>query len=92
MNIREFFDLPEDERQVLIDLHNKQKSIRNTRESIDIERRKLTTREANNQTDCDHPFAEKTYKADENEFGNLTGSGRYFYHCEDCGFRWSEKK
>ena len=87
MNIREFFDLPEEERQVLIDLHNKQKSIRNTRESIDIERRKLTTREFNNQTECQHPFTSKVFQT----FGASDG-GEYRYRCDDCGFIWYEKE
>ena len=89
---KDFFDLPNEQRQLLIDLHTKQKWIRHEKELIDIERRKAATRELNNQTDCDHPFAVETYKADENEFGNLTGGGTYHYHCEDCGLRWREKK
>lgn len=92
MNIKDFFDLPEDQRQLLIDLHTKQKGVRFKKEQIDIERRKLSTRELNNQMSCEHPFATKEYKAFENEFGNLMGSGEYRYHCEDCGKRWSEQK
>lgn len=92
MNIQEFFDMPEDQRQFVIDLHNKQKSIRMTRELIMNERAKLSTREFNNQQTCEHPFATKNYQAIENEFGNLTGGGYYRFHCEDCGFRWQEDK
>jgi transposase-like protein len=92
MNVRDFFDLPDDQREMLIEIHRKQKFVRHEREQIDIERRKLATRELNNQTSCEHPFATKEYKAHENEFGNLTGGGEYRYHCEDCGFRWSENK
>ena len=92
MNIKDFFDLPEDQRQLLIDLHTKQKGVRFEKEQIDISRRKLTTRELNNQMLCEHPFATKEYKAFENEFGNLTGGGEYRCHCEDCGFRWSDQK
>ncbi len=90
MNIRDFFDLPEEQRQILINLHNKQKMVRHEREQIDIEQRKLKTRELNNQLQCEHPFAEESYKANENEFGNLTGGGEYRYHCDDCGNRWSQ--
>lgn len=92
MDVKEFFNLPESERQFIIDLHNKQKSVRMTRELIMSERAKLATREMNNQTQCEHPFATKKYRAHENEFGNLTGGGVYTYHCEDCGFRWQEDK
>lgn len=90
MNIQDFFDLPEEQRQFIIDLHNKQKKIRYTKSVIADERRKLDTREANNQMECEHPFANKIYKAHENEFGNLTGGGWYNCHCEDCGARWQE--
>jgi hypothetical protein len=92
MNIKEFFDLPEDQRELLTQLHNKQKKIRADREFIDNERRKLATRELNLQMECEHPFATKVYKAYENEFGNLEGGGEYRYHCEDCGQRWSDAR
>ena len=92
MNIKDFFDLPEDQRQLLIDLHTKQKSVRFEKEQIDISRRKLETREINLRMSCEHPFATREYKAYENEFGNLTGGGEYRYHCDDCGNRWSENK
>lgn len=92
MNIKDFFDLPEDHRQILIDLHHSQKMVRMERENIDIERRKLATRELNLQTKCEHPFATEEYRAFENEFGNLTGGGEYRHHCEDCGFRWTTNK
>lgn len=90
MNIRDFFDLPESERQFIVDLHNKQKKVRYTKDQIADERHKLMTREANNQMQCDHPFATKEYRAHENEFGNLTGGGVYNYYCDDCGFRWQD--
>jgi hypothetical protein len=92
MNIKDFFDLPEDQRELLVELHRKQKQIRKDKEYNDQQRRMLQTREINLQTECEHPFAEKTYKAHENEFGNLTGGGVYYYHCEDCGYRWTENK
>lgn len=92
MNVQEFFELPEDQRQFIIDLHNKQKKIRYAKGIIAEERQKLTTREFNNQQECEHPFATKQYHANETEFGNYTGSGVYRYHCEDCGFRWQEDK
>lgn len=92
MNINEFFNLPEEQRELLTQLHNKQKRIRLDKERIELERRKLATRELNLQLECEHPFATKTYKAYENEFGNLTGGGEYNYHCDDCGQRWTEYK
>jgi hypothetical protein len=92
MNIQEFFDLPDDQRQMIIDLHNKQKKIRHTREQIADERQKLNNREFNNRMQCDHPFATKTYKAYENEFGNFTGGGTYTYRCEDCGNVWTDEQ
>ena len=92
MDIKEFFDLPHDQRELLVDLHRKQKLIRMTRGQIEDARRRCDTQEFNNQQECQHPFAEKKYQAHENEFGNLTGGGYYRYHCEDCGARWQEDK
>lgn len=92
MDVRMFFDLPEAERQMIIDLHNKQKRIRRARADIADDLAKIKMRETNNQLQCDHPFAVKTYRAHENEFGNLTGGGVYSYYCEDCGFRWQDTK
>jgi len=92
MNIKEFLDLPEETRDYLLKLDVKRKQIRKTAESIATDRFKLNNRELNNQMQCEHWFADKTYKAHENEFGNYTGGGEYRYHCEDCGKRWSEEK
>ena len=92
MNVQEFFDLPEEQRQFIVDLHNKQKKIRYAKGVIADERQKLNTREFNNQHECEHPFAQSRYQAHENEFGNLTGGGYYRYHCEDCGYHWQEDK
>lgn len=92
MNIKDFFDLPDDQREMLIDIHRRQKLVRAEKEYIATERRKLETRELNNRMACEHPFATEEYKAYENEFGNLTGGGEYRYHCEDCGKRWSKNK
>ena len=92
MNIKDFFDLPEAQRDLLVQMHRKQKEIRQTKENIDNERRKLQTREINNQMECEHPFSESTYKAHENEFGNYTGGGEYRHRCDDCGKNWSTEK
>lgn len=92
MDVREFFKLPEDQRDLLANLHRKQKGIRRNRELILDERKQLDTREINNQLQCEHPFAEFKYKAHENEYGNMTGGGVYYYHCEDCGKRWQQDR
>lgn len=92
MNIKEFLDLPEDVREHLFWLHNKQKRIRKERDDIALERKKLDIRSMNNQTECEHPYADKRYEAHENEFGNYTGGGEYRYSCDDCGKIWREKK
>ena len=92
INIDEWFELPEEHRDFFVKLHNKQKQIRLDKERIDIELRKLATRKINLQMECEHPFTTKEYKAHENEFGNYTGGGQYYCHCEDCDRRWSEEK
>jgi hypothetical protein len=92
MDIKDFFDLPEAQRDLLVELHRTQKMVRHTKEGIFEERRRLETRELNNQNECQHPFADSKYTAHENEFGNLTGGGTYYYHCEDCGKRWTTDK
>lgn len=92
MNIQEFFDLPEEQRELLTEMHRKQKEIRSQRLYIETERRKLDTRETNLQMNCEHPFQSKIYKADTDEYGILTGSGTYHFHCPDCDRRWQEHK
>lgn len=92
MDIKEFFDLPNDQKELLVSMYQKQRMIRNTRIAIEAELKRLETRRINNQMECDHPFATKKYQAHENEFGNLTGGGYYRYHCEDCDARWQEDK
>ena len=92
MNYIDFLNLPENQRDHLVKIWEKQKRIRTCREDIELGRERLKTREINNQNACDHTFAEKTYKAFENEFGNYTGTGEYQYRCGDCGKQWSEAK
>ena len=86
MDVRDFFNLPEDQRDLLVNLHRKQKQIRHTHTSILEERQRLVTREFNNQQECEHPFAEATYT------GHGAGGGIYHYHCQDCGKRWTATK
>lgn len=92
MNVKDFFDLPEDQRDYLFELHRKQRMVRNTRDIIAAERGRLDTREINNQMECEHPFSTDRYVANENEFGNLTGGGTRHHHCPDCGARWTTNK
>lgn len=92
MDIREFFELPEEVREDMFKLHRKQKEIRATRESINEERKQLDTREINNQIRCEHTFAESKYEAFEDEYGRFTGDGEYRHYCPDCGKRWTTKK
>ena len=92
MDIKDFFDLPEDARLILVRMEHTRKLVIETRNSIAVERQKLNTRELNNQLRCEHIYCQKTYKAHENEFGNYTGGGVYHYHCDDCGKRWTEEK
>jgi hypothetical protein len=92
MDIKDFLDLPEEIRNHLLWIETQRRDIRKTVEVITKERKELDYKEMNNQIRCEHWFADKTYKAHENEFGNFTGGGVYHYHCEDCGKRWSEEK
>ena len=92
MNIDQFFELDEETREYLLSLHTKRKHIRYEREQLDIELRKIKTRELNLQMECEHPNANSRYVANENEFGNLTGGGTYHLYCPDCYNRWTEEK
>lgn len=92
MNIQDFFDLPEDQRDYMVEMHRKQKMIRMTRDAINGERGRLDTQELNNQENCSHPFAKEKYVAHENEYGNLTGGGTTWHHCQDCNARWMTEK
>jgi hypothetical protein len=90
MNIKDFLDLPDTERQTLVDAHNKSKRIREQIRGIKHEEEKLRTRRLNLQIECDHPYRIERYEAHENEFGNYTGGGTYTYYCPDCDYRWTK--
>lgn len=92
MDMKEFFDLPHDQREMLVSIHRKQKRIRMDKATITGEMGRLETMLLNLQIECDHPFVEKVYKAHENEYGNFTGGGTYRCYCDDCGMRWTEDK
>lgn len=92
MDIREFLDLPFEKRQEMVQMHEKQRKIRETTNNIKEQRRKLDIQEMNTQMICDHFFAIKRYEAFENEFGNYTGGGEYHCYCPDCDRRWREPK
>ena len=88
MNLEDFLKLDESDKAVIIETYTNQKRIRNTRDEIQRERKKLSTRELNNQLECDHTDKQTKYHPHENEFGNLTGGGMYYHFCPDCNFRW----
>lgn len=92
MDINQFFELPEDEREALIDAHLHRQYVISVRDGIANERRKLDTRELNNQMNCNHLSATSRYVANENEFGNLTGGGTHHHFCPDCLNRWTTDK
>ena len=88
MNIQEFFDLPENVRDELLRQHQKRKKIRASYEDILREEQKLNIRKTNLQNECEHPHKTHKYVAHENEYGNYTGGGTYYYKCPDCGLNW----
>lgn len=89
MTVDEFLKLSEREKAEFTEAYIRQREIRRTRDSIAEERKKLSTRELNNQLSCPHTDKVTHYVANENEFGNLTGGGTYYHNCPDCTFRWS---
>jgi transposase-like protein len=91
MNIEEFFELPEDAREYLLELHNKRKYIRDMRAMLDRDIQKHKTREFNLQQECTHPHPDKRHSLNEDEYGKRTGGGRTHYYCPDCYYRWTDE-
>lgn len=89
LTIEKFLSLDDDTRGILIAADMKRQKVKRVRDEIADERRKLNTRETNNQISCDHPMATERYVAHENEFGNLTGGGTMHHSCPDCLLRWN---
>jgi hypothetical protein len=88
MYIREFFDLPIDQREELFKIHIKQKDIRNKAEYIKKERHSLNVQEATLQEACEHPFAKSTTRVVEDEYGRRTGTSESQHYCPDCDKKW----
>ena len=92
MDIKDFYKLSEEERKEIVRVERTQSMVRITRDQIARGRLELEQEEKNNQERCSHPAATSTYKANENEFGNLTGGGEYRWFCSDCNKRWTSNK
>ena len=88
MDIREFFNLPVEERDELFRVHEKQKSIRARAEYIKKERHSLDKQEAAMQEECEHTFAVTRSKVIEDEYGSRTGVTERTNYCPDCDLRW----
>lgn len=92
MDIKEFYKLSEEERKEIVAIERNQSMVRITRDQIKVGRQDLELEEKKNQERCKHPAATDTYKANENEFGNLTGGGTRYWFCTDCNARWTTNK
>ena len=92
MDIKEFLDLPESVKEEIVRIHNTQKQIREERERIELEEKKIQTRKLNLQTGCEHPSAIKIPKADTGNWCKADDSYWYECSCPDCGRRWIEDR
>lgn len=92
ISAEDYLKLSETEQQAIVNVIQKQRLIRKRRDEIAEARQSLSTRNINNQLECDHPLAKSRYVANENEFGNLTGGGTYYHTCPDCDAYWSTDK
>lgn len=89
MDIREFFELPEDVRDEIIRVHNKQSVIRDRARMIKLDRDILNKKEAALQQECEHTFAASTNRVIEDEYGRRTGASENQHYCPDCDLRWT---
>lgn len=92
MDIKEFLDLSEIEREELIRVHDKQKRIRAEREDIMLAEKKLEIRKINMQNECEHPNVTKTAKADTGNWCPQDDSYWYEFRCPDCSKFWTENQ
>lgn len=88
MDIREFFDLPVEQRDELFSMHRKQKEIRAKAEYIKKERHSLDIQEAAMQEACEHIFSVVRARIIEDEYGRRTGASEHQHYCPDCDLKW----
>lgn len=89
--MRDFLNLPEEDRQKLVELHNHQRYVVEQRERYENEIKRLHTALFNLQTTgCEHPFATRVNKSDTGNW--CKADDRYWVECAcpDCGKRWAE--
>jgi hypothetical protein len=91
MTIEEFFELPEEEREALVQLHQSRKRTKAEHDAICAERRKLDTRMLNNQIQCTHPAVVKHHHSDVGNWSKADDCYWTDFECPDCGKRWSEE-
>lgn len=89
MDIREFFDLPIEQRDELFRIHNKQKEIQSRAQSIKLQRDSLSKMETALQEECEHTFAAFSSRIIEDEYGRRTGDSERTHYCPDCDLRWT---
>ena len=91
MNVKEFLDLPKEQRELLVELHEKQKRVREQWDQIRFDEAKLFNRKFNLQhTGCEHPMATKVANSDKGNYDPSQDSSWYDCKCPDCGKTWVE--
>lgn len=82
MNINDFLKLSENDREMLVEIHQTQKIIRNEYQTLKKQKENIEVALANLQIKCTHPFAMKIAKENSNTVD--------FKACPDCGDIWDE--
>ena len=90
--IKEFFELPEEDRKEIIAINRHRKEIIDTKKWIDEQRFKLNQdMEELRNSKCKHPLLETKYLCKEDEYGRAYANGSYTSNnCPDCGKFWLE--
>lgn len=91
MDVNQFFELSEEEREALVQMHQNRKIIRSSYQAIRDEQKQLDTRMLNNQMRCEHPAVIKHHQSDTGNWSKADDMYWTDFECPDCGKRWSEE-
>lgn len=88
--VRQFLDLPEEERDQLIKTYLVQRDIRRLYQRLKSEKEEISNQIIELQTQCKHSFATKVAKSDTGNWCKADDRYWYEFDCPDCGKRWTE--
>lgn len=90
MKVKQFFDLPQEEQDKVVQIYTYRKGIQHRRRTLEEEYREYHTAITALRNSCDHVAVIKKARSDTGNWSASDDSYWYDCSCPDCGKTWKE--